>query len=233
MDIDRTDFPFRTLSEGVESVIKRMILLGDLPPGERINEVQLSEELNMSRGPIREALRRLQSEGLVVYHPHRGTFVATLTADDAEEVYSLRALLEVEAVRIALPKVRQVHLDELEAIVASFEEARVEANVARIIACDLDFHHVMVRLANRPRLFDMFKSLDTQLGVMFISIQDKAPSRIHQLSQMHQALVEALRSRDEQTAVQAFRDHYLSASNVLILMEKANGKVRGPSQVKG
>lgn len=216
IDIDRTDFPFRTLSEGVESVIKRMILLGDLPPGERINEVQLSDELNMSRGPVREALRRLQSEGLVVYHPHRGTYVATLTADDAEEIYSLRALLELEALRIALPKIRQVHLDELESIVASFEAARVEGDVTRIIESDLHFHHVMVRLANRPRLFDMFKSLDTHLGVMFISIQDKAPSRIQNVAQLHQALVDVLRSRDEQTVMRAFREHYLSASNVII-----------------
>jgi len=215
MDIERTDFPFRTLSEGVENVIKRMILLGNLPPGERINEVQLSEELNMSRGPIREALRRLQSEGLVVYHPHRGTFVSTLTEDDADEVYSLRALLEVEAVCIALPKLRQVHLDQLTGIVAAFEEARAEANVPRIIQCDLDFHHVMVRLANRPRLYDMYKALDTQLGVMFISIQNKAPNRIHQVAQMHRDLVQALRSRDADMVSKAFRNHYMSASQAL------------------
>lgn len=211
MGMSGAEFRYRTLSEGVESVIRKMILLGDLIPGERINEVQLAEHLEMSRGPVREALRRLQSQGLVTYHAHRGTFVAELLEKDAEEVYKLRALLEVGAVREALANLRQEHVATLREIVRHFETARKNQDISAIIQADLDFHHLIVQLSGNARLFDMYKSLDTQLGAMFIAVQSRAPSRIANIAKLHEDLVEALESRDEQAICTAFEEHYLSA----------------------
>ncbi|MCL6453899.1 MAG: GntR family transcriptional regulator [Alicyclobacillus sp.] len=212
---DATEFRFRTLSEGVENVVRRMILLGELVPGERINEVQLAEQLGMSRGPVREALRRLQSEGLVTYHAHRGTFVTELSDKDAEEVYKLRALLEVGAVRSGMNRVDAAVLGQLEEIVKRFEVAQSAKDVGEMIQADIAFHHTVVKLADNGRLLDLYKSLDTQVGAMFIAVQSKAPSRMARLAGMHQELIEALRSGDVTVACDALEQHYLSALHSL------------------
>ncbi|WP_054968546.1 GntR family transcriptional regulator [Alicyclobacillus ferrooxydans] len=215
MGISGTEFRYRTLSEGVESIVRKMILLGDLVPGERINEVQLAEQLEMSRGPVREALRRLQAEGLVTYHAHRGTFVAELSDKDAEEVYKLRALLEVGAVKAALPNFREKHLGHLREIVSRFEAACLNEDISAMIQADLDFHHLIVQLSGNGRLVDMYQSLDTQLGAMFIAVQTKAPDRLANVAKLHFDLVTALESRDEDIICSAFEDHYLSAWQAL------------------
>lgn len=210
------EFRYRTLSEGVESIIRKMILLGELMPGERINEVQLAEQLEMSRGPVREALRRLQSEGLVTYHAHRGTFVAELLDKDAEEVYKLRALLEVGAVKAALPNIRSEHLEHLRQLVQQFEIVRIHHDIDGLIRADLAFHHLLVQLSGNTRLFDMYRLLDTQLGAMYIAVQSKAPTRIENVAQLHLDLVEALESGDEAVICRAFEEHYLSAWKSLV-----------------
>lgn len=216
------EFRFRTLSEGVESVIRRMILLGQLAPGMRINEVQLAEQLEMSRGPVREALRRLQSEGLVTYYAHRGTFVSELSDKDAKEMYQLRALLEVGAVRIGLAHVDANVLSQLEGIVNDFELALQVEDLGGLIQADIDFHHTVVKLSDNSHLLDLYRTLDTQLGSMFLAVQRKVPARIKQLPQMHQALVDALRSGSEQTVATAFEEHYLSASESLLRVNELN-----------
>lgn len=215
MTTEKTEFRYRTLSEGVESVIRRMILQGELAPGERINEVQLAEQLEMSRGPIREALRRLQSQGLVIYHPHRGTFVSELSHEDAREVYTLRAILETGAVRLAIEKLQDEDFSRLEEIAQRFETAHLAKDVNGIIQADMDFHHMIVQKSGNSRLYEVYRSLDTQLGTMFIAIQSGAPERVSRLSKMHLDLVEALRSRDVTRACNEFEEHYLSAWRAL------------------
>ncbi|MFB5188803.1 GntR family transcriptional regulator [Alicyclobacillus fastidiosus] len=224
MGMDGAEFRFRTLSEGVESVVRRMILMGELVPGERINEVQLAEQLEVSRGPVREALRTLQSQGLVVYHAHRGHFVSELNDEDAEEVYKLRALLEVGAVKMALPRVTPEVLQQLETTVQNFESARTSGDLRELIQADLDFHHTIVKLSGNSRLFEMYKSLDTQLGAMFIAVQSKAPERIGKLREMHQELIDALKSGDEEQVADAFAQHYLSAWRALQSMSGAESR---------
>lgn len=219
--LDGMEFRYRTLSEGVESVIRRMILLGEMTPGMRINEVQLAEQLEMSRGPVREALRRLQSEGLVIYHAHRGTFVSELSDKDAEEMYKLRALFEVGALQMGLANVNAAVLRHLETIVANFDQCLLRGDSGGLIQADIDFHHTVVKLSGNSRLFDLYRTLDTQLGTLFLAVQQKVPARIKQLPQMHQTLVDALRQGDEQTVASAFEAHYLSAWQSLLAVNRS------------
>jgi len=208
MNREIQELSHRTLSEGVEQIIRRMILNGDLQPSDRINEGQLAGKLSMSRGPIREALRRLQTEGLVVYHPHRGTYVATLSKKDAEEIYSLRGLLESEAARLALPRLNGEAMVRLQQLIGEFDQAQKNADLQALVNHDTEFHHIVVRAAGHARLFEMYKQLDTQLAAMFFTIRTRAPQRFLRLASLHQELVDALQSGDEEVVVQAFREHY-------------------------
>ena len=89
----------RALSRRIVDQLKRVIIAGELRPGDRVLETELAEQLGVSRGPVREAFRQLEQEGLLVSYPHRGTFVATVPEDEIEEVYALRAHLEAHAAR--------------------------------------------------------------------------------------------------------------------------------------
>lgn len=209
------NFKRRTLSESVEQTLREMILNGDLHPGDRVNEAQLAEDFAMSRGPIREALRRLETEGLIIYRSHKGTFVKTLSKKDAFEIYTLRGFLEGEAVKLALPYLNEGHIEKLQKLVYDFEKARVENEVQKIVQNDLEFHHMVVERSHHGRLYEAYKRLDTQLGAMFITIQNRAPSRFLRVAEIHQDLVDALKTKDEKIAEQAFRAHYTEAWNDL------------------
>src|SRR5919199_1243198 len=89
----------RALSRRIVDQLKRVIIAGELRPGDRVLETDLAEQLGVSRGPVREAFRQLEQEGLLVSYPHRGTFVASVPEDEIEEVYALRAQIEVYATR--------------------------------------------------------------------------------------------------------------------------------------
>src|SRR5215208_1836082 len=92
----------RALSRRIVDQLKRVIIAGELRPGDRVLETDLAEQLGVSRGPVREAFRQLEQEGLLVSYPHRGTFVATVPDDEIDEVYALRAPLEASAARRVL-----------------------------------------------------------------------------------------------------------------------------------
>src|SRR5918998_4976666 len=89
----------RALSRRIVDQLKRVIIAGELRPGDRVLETDLAEQLGVSRGPVRQAFRQLEQEGLLVSYPHRGTFVASVPEDEIDEVYALRAHVEVYAAR--------------------------------------------------------------------------------------------------------------------------------------
>ena len=112
-----------TAQELVLASVRQAILSGVLSPGARLRQEELADVFGTSRIPVREALRALEYEGLVASEPHRGFTVTTLDADDVEEVYDLRILLESEAVRLALPLLTDEDLEELEGLFQAMQAA--------------------------------------------------------------------------------------------------------------
>jgi DNA-binding GntR family transcriptional regulator len=201
----------RTLSDDVEKIIRKMILNGELKPGERINQAQLAEKFNISRGPIREALRLLQNEGLIKHTTNKGTFVTTLSKQDAFEIYTLRGLLEGEASQLALPYLTESDFTKLEGLLENFYEAVVEQNLERQAQCDILFHQTIVVTSKHNRLINMHKQLDTQVGAMYLTVANKVPFRINQIVDNHQVLIEALRTKDKNKVRETFSGHYTNA----------------------
>ncbi len=102
--------------------LRREILTGHIKPGERILEQEISEVMQTSRGPVRDALIRLEHEGLVVREPNRSAVVASMTVDDVEEVCSLRQSLEVLALRYSIDRAQEDDLQRLHAVIGLFDE---------------------------------------------------------------------------------------------------------------
>lgn len=201
----------RTLSDDVAKIIRKMILNGELQAGGWINQAQLAEKFNISRGPIREALKLLQNEGLIKHETNKGTFVATLSDQDAFEIYTLRALIEGEAAQLALPHLTSRDLEELEAYIEEFTEAMNNHDIEHQVQCDILFHGKIVEASRHNRLISIHKNLDTQVGVMYLTIANQVPMRVEQVVYNHRILLDALRTRDKRKIKKAFSNHYTEA----------------------
>jgi DNA-binding GntR family transcriptional regulator len=199
----------RTLSDDVVTLIRKMILNGTLKPGERVNQVQLAEKMEISRGPIREALRLLQNEGLIKHEANKGTFVSTLSPEDIYEIYTLRALLEREAARLASPHLTAKDFDTLDNFIKDFSEALAENDLEREARIDISFHRTIVSASKHQRLIHMHQQLDTQVGAMYFTVANSLPKRASKVVENHRLLVDALQNGDIQAIQQVISNHYL------------------------
>lgn len=201
----------RTLSDNVANIIRKMILNGNLKAGERINQAQLADKLNISRGPIREALRLLQNEGLIKHETNKGTFVSTLSKQDAYEIYTLRALLESEAAQLAVSELTKADFDKLEKLLNQFSEAMKEEDLEQQAQYDIEFHMTIVEASKHQRLINMHRQLDIQVGAMFLTVANKVPLRVNQVVKNHMILLDALKTKEKSTIKKAFSDHYMQS----------------------
>lgn len=160
----------------------------------------------MSRVPLREALKVLEGEGQVTYHPHRGYFVANLSVTDLVEVYRIRAILEDEALRVGIPLITDEQIAHIDSLADEVRRASVAQDVATISAANRAFHFAIFEVSNLPRLMRLIRNLwdatDAYRAVFFAS----TPNREHMNSE-HDELVSALRNRDVAAAISAQHAH--------------------------
>ncbi|RKN46932.1 GntR family transcriptional regulator [Streptomyces hoynatensis] len=143
--------------------IRKMILSGELGPGDRLIELALTERLGISRPPLREAMRLLQQEGLIVVQPRRGATVATLTDRDVYEILTLRSGLERTAVELGVPVRDQRRLEVCRAALGRMEAAARAEDRATLVESGYAFHAAIVGLAGHRRIDEIYASLHRQL----------------------------------------------------------------------
>ncbi|MEN9741367.1 MAG: hypothetical protein RIR66_323, partial [Actinomycetota bacterium] len=160
-----------TSQEAVLTELREMIGSGKLEPGQQIVQESLSAALGVSRVPIREALRVLEGEGQVIHFPNRGYFVTDLSVEDLEEVYRIRAILEEEALRLAIPLLTDSDIEYIESIQVELEKAVASKKISGITETNRRFHFAMFEASNMPRLVRMIRTLwdatDAYRGVYF------------------------------------------------------------------
>ncbi|MGV3487780.1 MAG: GntR family transcriptional regulator [Tuberibacillus sp.] len=205
-----------SLSDNVARTLREMILNGRLMPGERINQVHLAQELNISRGPLREALRLLQNEGLVKHETNKGTFVTSLSKRDIWEIYTLRALLEGKASQLALEHLTEKDFEKLDQTLVGFKKALKEHNHEAIVQNDITFHQIIVNASKHSLIIKSHQNLDVKVGAMYLTMQTQRPVRIKQVVDTHRSLVDALKSKDKERIKKEFSNHYLDALNDLL-----------------
>lgn len=204
--------PRRVLTDDATDAIREAILTGDLAPGTRLIEEELAASLKVSRGPVRQAFFRLQQEGLVVHETHRGAFVADVSAQDAEEIYSLRTALERLAVERACRFAAAEDFAALEALLESFRKTPSGRMTRKLAAeLDIDFHHTLFRAARHQRLFAAWERMRSQI-FLFLLLRDTMPAdfRDHWVNN-HRVLLDLVQSRDVAGAVRCIERHIGSA----------------------
>jgi DNA-binding GntR family transcriptional regulator len=199
----------QTLREQVQELLQTRIISGVLPAGSRLNETELAQELDVSRGPIREAIQHLASDGLVVMEPHRGAYVRSLTHEDVAEIHEMRVALETHAARLAAHN-RSPHflrrLDKLLAETQSIIESSDDAHYPP----HLDLHRAVISGCGVPRLERELGGIHKELALARARSGWHTPRAKAALSE-HRDIVRAISKGDEQAAAAAMHHHLRAA----------------------
>jgi DNA-binding GntR family transcriptional regulator len=206
-----------TLTRAVARYIRDAIMRGDYAPGRPLPEIWLADQLQTSRGTIREAFRILADQGLVETFPHRGSFVAKLTRRKAYEIYTLRAELESYAVRLAMER-GGYSTEALAALQVALERLHVdmaEADQYELADADMQLHELLSRASEHQVLLDTLGSLRLQMR-QFIVYTKLMGSDEEPEYETHRRLLAAVESGDVDAAVAAVRHHILEAGQLLM-----------------
>ena len=174
--------------------LRQGILDGTFPPRTQLSEVALSQQLSVSRGPIREAMQRLLQEGLLRGERNRGVFVVDLGASDVRDIYLARSAVERAAAAIVTSAGTDADVDVLQAMVDQLAEA-VDSNWVQLTALDLQFHLALVGAAASPRLDRMFRTLVAESQLCIARLEPFYPGR-EEVVREHQEITDAIRARD-------------------------------------
>lgn len=195
-----------TLSAQVEQHILRSIFDGRLKQGERINETALASELGISRNPIREALRVLSQQGVIVIIPRRGAFVRELSRSYIDELFSFRRVVEGFAIQLAVKTVTDEGIKQLEDIFRAMEAAAERGDEAALVENDFRFHVAICELSGNEHAQRAVLQIRAEVQ-MAISMAKQRFETLHDAAADHWPIIEAMRSKDEQSAVKAVQYH--------------------------
>ena len=154
---------YKPLRELVFAAMREAIVKGELKPGERLMEVQLAEEMGVSRTPVREAIRKLELEGLVVMVPRKGAYVAGLTLKDAANVFEIRGSLEGLAAALAAERITEEEINDLDRVLEDIAKAGEKGDVDTIIKKDMEFHQKLFSATRNERLAQIISNLKEQI----------------------------------------------------------------------
>lgn len=194
------------LRDVVFQTLRQAILKGELEPGERLMEIQLAERLGVSRTPVREAIRKLELEGLVVMIPRKGAEVASITEKNVRDVLEVRKALEELAVTLACQRMDESQFGKFDEQNSVFEEALKTGDFTEIARQDIDFHEVIYLAAGNERLQQMLNNLQEQMYRYRLEYIKEEQQR-SKLVQEHQEIAEAIQTRNVERAKSAIRLH--------------------------
>lgn len=176
--------------------LRGAIVGGELRPGDRLVERDISAQMNISRGPVREAIRQLEQEGLVVSYPYRGTEVASISAEEVAEVLvPIRLVLERYAVRQAMSRLTEADHVELAGLVEQMRSGVRERDRAAVVEADLRFHEFLLERAEQPHSLQIWRTIAPRVRAYFHRDVPRHES-LEEVPDGHQELLDALRAGD-------------------------------------
>ena len=205
----------RNASAVATELIRQAILDGGLSPGERLKEEELAQRLGISRTPVREALLILQTEGLVEAAPNRGATVRAHDADDLDDLYQLRALLEGHAARQAALRATDEAIAALWASCDRFSNVAKEDDVRAIVQENLFFHHAVLEASGSARLDAMVRKV-IELPLVYKSYIWYSPRQREISVHYHRQITHALEMRDAERAEWVMKEHVFEARDLLV-----------------
>ncbi|KYO67284.1 GntR family transcriptional regulator [Thermovenabulum gondwanense] len=211
---------YKPLREIVFQALREAIISGELKPGERLMEVQLAEEMGVSRTPVREAIRKLELEGLVVMVPRKGAYVAGLSMKDAADVFEVRQSLEGLAAALAAERITDEEIESLERVLLEINDAAEKNDLDLIIQKDAEFHNILFKASRNDRLVQIISNLKEQIDRFRIQSFEN-PGRLKKLMEEHKKIVEAITERNVEKAKKLAEEHIEKVeNNVMDILRK-------------
>lgn len=219
----------RPLAEDAADRIREEILSGGFRPGEHLVEARIAQQLNVSRGPVREAFKLLRAEGLLQEEPRRGTFVVSLSSDDVREIYGLRAAIEGRAARMLARAGNGAGIGRLHELAADIDTAVKAGDGAAVARADLAFHEGLCELSGNRRLSEVFMRYIPMLRAL-LRLDERVYRSMDEIALQHRPLVEAIASGSEDVAAAVFRRHSEQAGELIAgYIDSLPGEPRGDS----
>ena len=205
----------RSIGEAVYAALKAAIIKGDLPPGQRLVEHQLSAQMRTSRIPVREAIKKLEKDGLVEKPQNRGFIVKSVTKAEIEETFGIRAVLESYAAYLATERVNDALMKRLEDSVRAYRDALTRDEIGGMMAANAQFHETIYKASGSEKLYTLInnfrdyfsryrKTLLVTRGYAEISLGD------------HMQMLDAMRARDKEKVEDLVRKHILRGKGIII-----------------
>jgi DNA-binding GntR family transcriptional regulator len=217
----------QTLREKILEMIRDAILKGTLKPGERVSEPELAERFGISRTPIREAFRQLESEGYLEVIPRKGAVVASLSERDIEEFYAIKIILEGFAAKMAAENLTEKDIERLEAINDRLQKIADEGDVKSFFRVHNEFHDVFIKAAGNDKLYEMINQLVMKFKRLRLASLSQ-PGRMEISVEEHRNMIEAFKNHDGDRADNLVRHAATIGADVLIQsmskVEKSDSK---------
>jgi DNA-binding GntR family transcriptional regulator len=204
-----------TISSYVLDAMRDSILGGRYPPGSKLDQRQLANELKVSLIPLRESLRQLEAEGFVRIYPHRGAFVAELSTPELEEIYLIRQTLEELITQLAVPNLSPEILKLLSVLIREMSQATAAHDSEKLLELNRAFHFTIYQASNRPFLLQLVTSLWDR-SIRYRRLYQNLPGRAQQALSEHKEILAACKNSDPIVAGKAVRNNvYQTAAGIL------------------
>ena len=215
-----------SLSSVVQGELERMILSGELRPGDKLTEMALAARLGVSRGPLREAFRMLDESGLVRTEKNRGVFVRDLPVEEAVEIFDLRAAMDEHVGRRLAVSITPAALKEVRGLVDQMEQAVKAKDAQRYHLLNLRFHDRLVELAGNSKLTAVYRKLIKELSLFRrMNLDERGLMPIS--ASEHRQIVKAIASGDPEAAGKALYDHVMESKERTIRNHRQHAAARG------
>ena len=209
------DDEYLPLRDVVFNTLRQEILTGKLKPGERLMEIHLADKLGVSRTPIREAIRKLELEGLVIMIPRRGAEVAQITLKSLEDVMEVRRALDVLAIELACERMNEETLSSLFQAYENFAVAVKTRDTRKIAEADVEFHDIIVQSTGNARLIQLVSNLSEQMyRYRFEYLKDATSHEM--LQREHKEMYESILRKDKVAAAGVVRKHIDNQQEAII-----------------
>ena len=206
---------FLPLRDVVFNTLRQAILTGELKPGERLMEIHLADRLGVSRTPIREAIHKLEREGLVTIMPRRGAEVAQITEKSMNDVLEVRRALDALCVELACDRITEEGLEKLKAACEHFEQCVKTKDNKKIAQADVALHDIIVQATGNQRLIQLVNNLSEQMyRYRFEYIKDSSQHKT--LVEEHRIIYQSIVAKDKETAAAAARTHIDNQEKAII-----------------
>jgi len=206
---------YKPLRELVFESLRQAIVDLKLKPGERLMEIQLAEDLGVSRTPVREAIRKLELEGFVVMMPRKGAYVAGISMKDIADIFEIRGALEGLAASLAAERGTEEEIEQMERELVRISESIEKDDLLSVVEVDTDFHAILFRASRNDRLAQMLNHLREQIQ-RFRTTSLGRPGRMRVALEEHKKIVEALSQRDPDLSRARAQEHIENAESSMI-----------------